>query len=88
MRVNLGGLCAAALVTLSRWQMRFFADTGSIDEGNVLPAEHVRDSSFLSLAKHLISECVPMRGRLLDDWLKTLRYNSSWKTCTEVFATF
>ena len=45
-----GGLCAAALVTLSRWQMRFFADTGSIDEGNVLPAEHVRDSSPLNLA--------------------------------------
>ena len=84
-------------LTLSRWQMRFFADTGSIDEGNVLPAEHVRDSSplnlawpwrCLTLAKHLISQCVPMRGRLLDEWLKTLRLNSSWKSCTEGFATF
>ena len=43
MRVNLGGLCAEALVTQSRWQMGFSADTGSIDEGDVLPAEHVWD---------------------------------------------
>ena len=35
MRVNLVGLCAAALVTPSRWQMRFSADAGSVRRARV-----------------------------------------------------
>ena len=48
--VSIWSVLCAALVTPSRWQMRFSALFGSIDEANVLPAEHVRDSSPLSLA--------------------------------------
>ena len=44
------GLCAAALVTLLHWQMRFSADTDSSDVGSVPPAEHVVGSSPLNIA--------------------------------------
>ena len=42
----------------------------------------------LGKAFDLLVRAEPMRGRLLDNWLKTLRLNSSWKSCTEGFATF